>query len=343
MADANDNPAPEAEDTVVEEVVETTDAPTEPTNEQPKEEVTEVSDAEQDALNSISDVKGDVTPNDVAEPEPEVAPEPEEEVEEAEEPETPEPGPAEAVAPPEPVPAAATPPVEPLTAIDPGDFKPGDYSFEVTTTDGKTRKIATPEDADKFAQELDDNPELISASQFVSFNRGVTKMDVGVEGDQKAWQEMKEGYETQEKAEELRQKTVAQWDKEINYLRERGDLPKGSADLNNANWSDPKVAADPSVKAVKELFDWMEAENNRRMGVGLEPVQSVVDAFNSKQLEDMRQQDKDRGNKEVSRRRSMGARVSGGSPYVPTNTPKGSIVGTGGTLDDLLTDYQYSQ
>src|SRR3990167_3637631 len=78
---------------------------------------------------------------------------------------------------------------------DPGEFQPkGDYSFEFTTTDGKTIKINNPEESDAFAKSLDDSPDLISASEFLKFNRNVARMDVSIDGERRAFDADKERF-----------------------------------------------------------------------------------------------------------------------------------------------------
>ena len=226
------------------------------------------------------------------------------------------------------------------SAVDPGDFKPaGDYSFEVTTLDGKSHKISSSEEADNFAVALDKNPELISASQFVAFNRGLARMERLLEAEQWAWKNQKEAFAKEQAVTETRNATLSQWDKEIKYLRERGDLPTITSQFNNADWADAEIAKEPAVKETIELFDWMEGENGRREKVGLEPIKSVLDAFEIREAQTLRQELKGTKNKAIKTRQAKGAMVGGNAPHVPSNTPKDTIIGEGGSLNDLVTEF----
>ena len=234
---------------------------------------------------------------------------------------------------PEPAEAEAPP------VVNPGDFQPSDYSFEITTTDGKTVKIATLEDADAFANRLDENPELISASQFMQFNRKVAGMDVGIASEKKAFDQNQEAFEAQQAVDTARQESINQWDKEVNYLAERGELPPITPAQNAADWTDPKVAAQPGIKERVELLHWMDTENDRRITAGLEPMRSMLDAHNAMSLEAMRKGEVEADDKDAQARRARGAFVPPSSSPEPFEQKKsGTIVGLGGTLDDFASE-----
>ncbi len=291
----------------------------------PKEEIDE------DAIAAITEgVTGAVTDNDdisqeeVAEPEPE-APEPEPESE-------PEPKPAaepdESV--PEPAPVAA----------DPGDFQPGDYSFEVETTDGKTVKISTPEDAESFASRLDNEEGLINASQFLNFNRKTAAMDIGIAADKKAYDAAQVVYKEAAAEEQVRTDSLAQWGRELEYLRGQDELPPLKPELNSADWTDAEVAKDPGVAATVELLSWMDSENNRRIDAGLSPITSVLDAHAAMQLQAIKSAAKASDDKDRSTRQRKGAMVgSGAATEEPLVRQGRDITGSGGTLDDLVGEY----
>jgi hypothetical protein len=352
---ANDNPAPQADDKSVDENQEG------------------LSQVEQDALGAfVGDVKGAVTDNEnvpevevkegseekEGEDKKDVETEDETEVDEKEKPEAEK---TESDKDETEVPAKETedkstevklPEVAPEkdeagvykepTIEDPGDFKPGDYSFSITTTDGKTHNFATPADLDAFATTLDDNPELISASQFSLFNRKSALMEQGIASDKKEFDANKEKFDAEQNLQTTRNNMITQWNKEINYLAKSGDIPEISDENNKADWADPEVAKDPAVVARLALFKWMETENNKRMDAGLEPMKSILDAHNAMQLESMRGQEKKVADKAKEVRRAKGAMVAGPTSHISEEQPKDSIVGTGGSLDDLVAEYYNS-
>lgn len=338
------------------------DNPAPTADEQPDASETqpELSDVESDAINSMTNVKGELTTNadpltieepEVEEPtdEPEDKPvdkpisEPSEpggeEDEEKEAPETPttdEPAPEIAIEKDE-----AGVYQEP-TVIDPGDFKPADYSFEVRTTDGKTHKIMSPEDADNFANLLDTDPELISASQFSIFNRKAAVMEQGIAADKRGYDTDKQQFEEEQQLKQTRDNTVQQWSKEIDYLASKGDLPEISSENNTADWTNSEVSKDPAVKARLDVLSWMSQENEKRMAAGLDPMHSIIDAHNAMQLESMKRGEQEQTKTQTRERQKRGSMVGKKTSYSPENQPTGSIVGLGGSLNDLVHEYMNS-
>lgn len=223
--------------------------------------------------------------------------------------------------------------------IDPGDFQPEDYSFEIKTTDGKTHKLSSPEDVDVFTATLDDNPELISASQFALLSRKAGVMEQGIASDKKAYEANKEEFDKQTALDETRESSLKQWNNEINYLDREGKLPKISDANNQADWSDAEVAKDPAVAARLELLRWMSAENEKRISAGLEPMTSLIDAYNNRRLEQIESQNDEDKKSETAERRRRGGKVGGNAPYSPEAAPKNSIQGPGGSLGDLVTEF----
>lgn len=326
------------DDTPTEEPVEVPAEPETPV-ETPKEEQPELTPEEQqveDALLQVNgDVKGELKPNRPLDEEP---PEPTEEPEEPEESEIP----VEEA--PEITPEAdETGVYAPVTATDPGEFKPQDYSFTIQTTDGRTHKISTPEDAESFASQLDTNPELISASQFLALGRKSAMMEQNIARDEAYFNQMKASYEEQTAQAQTRENYLNQWQGEANYLRQKGDLPPLTNELTNADWTDPEVASQSGVKETLELFKWMEEENTRRMNAGLPPDLSLVSAHTAMQLEAMRKGEADADAQQKVTTRQRGAMVGKRSPYIPVNQSKGTIVGAARSLDDLATEAYYAQ
>lgn len=334
-----------------------------PVDQDPKEENEEISQVEQDAINAFGDTKGDLTANEdaleVEEPDEGTKGEDKEKTSDKEsdsgdgqtdDSDREDNSGGEGDKTPLDQPAAELKEEkdeegvyeEPKTE-DPGDFKPGDYSFEVKTTDGKTHKISAPEDIDSFAAKLDDDPELITASQFSIFNRKSALMEQGIASDKKEFDANKETFDKEQAVQETRESALKQWNNEINYLAKEGKLPDISEANNRADWSDPEVAKDPAVKARLDLLAWMNQENEKRMSAGLEPTKSLVDAFNNRRLEQIETKDKEQEKTDTQKRRERGSRVGGNAPYAPPPATKGSIVGTGGSLSDLVDEYMMSQ
>lgn len=242
---------------------------------------------------------------------------------------------------PEPTPELAEP-TPPLP--NPGDFQPrGDYGFEVITADGKTVKINTVAEAEAFADRLDSEENLLSARQFIQFNRNVSKMDRGVEREQETYETQKEAFETQQRQEQVRNEQVGQWNNEINYLATKGLIPEITSELNASNWTDPTVAEQAPVKERLAIFKWMETENNARREAGISEITSAVDAFSLMKAESQETVASEEKNAEVTERQARGKMVSGNSSFIPEASQKDSIVGEGGSLRDLVTEFSAQQ
>ena len=168
-------------------------------------------------------------------------------------------------------------------------------------------------------------------------------MEMNVESERKTFEANKANYEAEQALVNTRNEVIQQWDKEIKYLANSGEIPVISDKNNTANWADPEVAKDPAVKARTEIFKWMESENNKRLDAGLEPIKSVIDAHNAMQLEAMRNESRDIENKDKQTRRARGAMVGGDAPYVPEASKPGNIIGEGGSLNDLVTEFYATQ
>jgi hypothetical protein len=232
----------------------------------------------------------------------------------------------------------------PRTAVDPGDFQPkGDYGFEVTTADGKTVKINTPEEADAFAQRLDSEENLLTAYQFTQFNRNVLRMDSGIDREKAQYDNDKETFELQYRQEQVRNEQVKNWSNEINYLEAKGLVPKITPELNASNWTDPKTAEEPAVKERLAIFQYMEKENNDRRAAGIAELTSAVDAYRLMQAEEQGSAEKVENKREMAERRARGKMVSGNSSFTPSNEQSNSIIGEGGNLNDLVHEFSASQ
>lgn len=227
-------------------------------------------------------------------------------------------------------------------APDPGDFQPtGNYGFEVTTADGKSVKINTPEEADAFARRLDTEDSLLTPYQFTQFNRAVLKMDSGIDRERVQYETQKEAFETQQAQEKIRNDQVVQWNNELNYLQAKGIIPAvpKAIDVPNGWTNNPENAA---VKARMDIFRWMEKENTDRRSAGIAEITSAVDAHSLMQAENQNSGVKEEKSREMTERRSRGKMVSGNSSFTPGNEQSNSIVGEGGSLNDLVQEYSAS-
>lgn len=225
---------------------------------------------------------------------------------------------------------------------DPGEFKPGDYSFEVKTTDGKTHKITSPEEAYELAKTFDENPELASASQFMALASKTALMERGLAEDESKYKAQKEQYDQAQEAIKTRNETIQRWDKELKYLEGAGQIPKLDPKLDTpeagTKWA-TEFRNEPGVKERMDILDWVQKENTKRIEAGLEPMTSILDAHTAMRLEQTLQANADTVSREKEQRRARGSMVGGTAPHKPENNPSNSIVGLGGSLDDLLTEY----
>ena len=221
---------------------------------------------------------------------------------------------------------------------DPGDFQPkGDYSFEITTTDGKTIKINSQAEAETFAEILDENPDLISASQFTKFNRSIARMDVGLERERQDYEDNKAKFEQEQAQAEVRDNQIRQWNGELNYLRSKGLIPTPTKE-QDADWLNNKDA--DGIKEALSIFEWMDKENQARRQAGIAEVVSAVDAFQMMKAEQSEQIAQEERQREGEQRRSKGKMIGDNAPHQSVNQPAGSIIGEGGSLRDLVNEYQ---
>lgn len=212
-----------------------------------------------------------------------------------------------------------------VTTKDPGVYEPADYSFEVTDKDGKTIKLSTPEQANRFAED-DDN--FKTAKDLKEFLRKSQQMENSLDNDLKQWKTQKDQFDAQNKTEEERQETINNYVNEFKYLVEKGKLPEIDAKYLDVSWDDPEVAKQPGVKEQKVLLNYMVRENKVRAKAGVQPITSVVDAYNAWKEDTTVQKQEEDKKAAGEARKAAGARVAGVSasnqaPYVP----KGIAVG----------------
>lgn len=223
------------------------------------------------------------------------------------------------------------------TTEDPGDFKPGDHSFTVTINGTRT-KVSTIEEADKLAEDPD---AFKDAKQLIRFMDKRSDMRQGLAEDKKTYEADKSKFEAQQQLVEIRNERLTTWANEFEYLTKRGDIPAVKDELNTAD-AGLKWATDhkeePGVKERLAIMKYMDDESKNRQAAGLPPMTSMIEAYNEMQLSALKTGDKVQADRDLKTRQERGSRVSGPAPYVPGNTESGEIVGTPGTLNDLVNE-----
>lgn len=215
-----------------------------------------------------------------------------------------------------------------VTTEDPGEYKPADYSFEVTLKDGKTQKVSTPEEAEKLA---DDPDNFETPKQLMDFINKQNKMNRNLDKDYEKWESEKKTYDSQIETQKERDQTVTTLTSGFEYLIAKGLMPKLDPADAIADWSDPEVAKHPGVKEQIELINYMTKENTSREKAGIPVLASALDAYNAWQLETGRKQADKEKKESGEQRRAAGARVAGVSPaqqgsYVPKGIAVGKVM-----------------
>lgn len=323
---ADDKTAVKADDPVVDPIDEAT------TQQVPSEaeQIIENSDVEGDLVENLNPLEEEL-PEEVETPEEVDSETPETEEAPADEPE-------KVVAEPEEEIEAPTPPPP-----DPGDFKAqGDYSFEVTTTDGKTLKISSIEEADAFASKLDENPELITVSQLTKFYDGRMDMRGGLRDEQKAFDDQQKDFQDYKTFQETQAKEIVQLNNEFNYLTKKGDIPAVKPEHNTAEagklWA-TSLRNEPGVKERMDIIEQMSAEEREFTQENLPYNKNAINTYRSMQGDNNAQKDREEKTTERENRQKRGSMVGSNAAFTPTTSSKGSIIGEGGSLTDLVSEY----
>ncbi len=219
-----------------------------------------------------------------------------------------------------------------VTVDDPGEYKPADYSFEVTLKDGKTVKVSTPEEAEKLA---DDPDNFETPKQLMDFINKQNNMNRNLDKDYEKWEAQHKTFTEQVEEEQQRRDTVDSFVGEFQYLVSRGKLPAVAKEHASADWTDPEVAKQPGVKEQIAVLNYMVEENKARAKAGVKPLTSVIDAFNAwredegtKETEDQAKKEEEERKAAGEARKAAGARVAGVSPSGQGSyVPKGIAVG----------------
>lgn len=211
-----------------------------------------------------------------------------------------------------------------VTLEDPGNYEAKDYSFDYTI-DGKSYKIVNSEDVDKIP---DEDLEKLKASELSSLIRRANLIDTKHDKDEEEFNKKKDAYSEQSQEEQNRVDTTIRLAAEFDYLESKGHIPPVPEELQDKDWTSPKIASREGVKERKEILDYMHKENVQRAKLGLKPIDSVLDAFNAFSLENNRKVDQERTKQAGEARKAAGSRVSAPTNNQPASmVPKGIAVG----------------
>ncbi len=229
---------------------------------------------------------------------------------------------------------AVAPPVEPASElVDPGEFKPNDYSFDIKLADGSTVKISTPEDIEALGADV----EFASAGDLIKTQANYTRMLTGIENDKKAYDAQKSEFDSHQETVQQQEQFISGIESGMGYLESNGSLPPVPKQYENADWSDPEVAKQPGVKERVAIINYMATENAKRDKAGVPRLMSVLDAHNSMELDGLKQANIARVNAAKAATKARGAMVGGESSQSQggANVPDNMIVGTGGNIRDI--------
>lgn len=229
-------------------------------------------------------------------------------------------------------------PVSAITIEDPGEYKPADYSFEVTLKDGKTLKISTPDEADKLSEDPDN---FETPKQLLDFIKKSTQMQNKLDKDYEKWEKDHNIFTEQLETETQRRETIENYVGEFQYLVGKGKLPAVAKEYLDADWTDPKVADQPGVREQIAILNYMEKENDLRIKAKVKPITSIIDAYNAWREDEgeRKKVEKIKADEEAHRaageaRKSASSRIAGVSPAQQGSyVPKGIAVGNPHVFD----------
>lgn len=231
-----------------------------------------------------------------------------------------------------PAPEQAQAPEPAPQLVDPGEFVPNDYSFDITLADGSVVKINTPEDIENLGADV----EFASASDLIKTQANYSRMLTGIERDKAAYDTEKATYDTAQEQVKQQEQFISGIESGMNYLESSSDLPAVPAQYENADWSDPEVAKQPGVKERVAIIEYMATENARRDKAGVPRLTSVLDAHNAMQLKTMREAATVKSDAAKAATKARGSMVGGesSSSQGGANIPDNMIVGPGGSIRD---------
>lgn len=214
---------------------------------------------------------------------------------------------------------------------DPGDFTPGDYSYDITLADGTVLKIEKPEDIQKIPADADfGTPQALFEA-----SANYSKMINGVDADKRAYEADKEKFETEKENTEKQEKTIATAIAEMNYLESKGRLPKYDPKYDSLDWNDPEVAKADGVKERLELINYRFEENKQRQALGLSEM-SLIEAQMQMAQEAGETKAKEAKSKQAEIRKARGAMVEGNTQSdIADGSEEDMIIGNGGSIRDI--------
>lgn len=226
---------------------------------------------------------------------------------------------------------------QPQALDDPGEFVPGDHSFEVVIYDeeganGETVKITSEDQFDKLLKE---GKNFGNAAALMRANRQVDRMGAKTEADKTTWETAKADYDKQQETLAQQSQQLTQMANELNYLVSKGKLPKVASKYQEADWSDPEVAKQPGVKEQIEVLDYMKKENQARRKAGLGDIGPSA-AYAEMKMERADTAAKTADKQAGEARKQASGRVAATTPAPVTTAPKGVSVGRSfGDLSNL--------
>lgn len=237
------------------------------------------------------------------------------------------------------------PEVHTVEIEDPGEFVPNDYSFEVTTFDeeGKKPKSVKVTSIEQWDELLESEVNLGSSAAVGKAFRAAQKMENGVDKDLAEWESKSQEYKTASEAQAIQEQRNQTIFNEMQYLVDKGELPKLTAEERDTlNWEDEAVRkAHPSIQKHRQLLNYMRKENGVRSKAGLNPLSSVLDAYNAMKLDTRVKADTERKAQVAEARKQAGARISSSSPAAGSAaSPRGIAVGRVGDLGRLGQNWQ---
>jgi len=223
---------------------------------------------------------------------------------------------------------------EPTTQlVDPGEFVPNNYSFDIKLADGTTVTINTPEDIENLGSDV----EFASAADLIKTQANYSRMMSGIESDKKVYDAEKSAYDNEQATVQRQEEFISGIESGMGYLESNGSLPPVPKQYENADWSDPEVAKQPGVKERVAIIEYMSTENAKRARAGVPPIASVLDAHNAMQLASLQQANTVKADAAKAATKARGSMVGGESSQSQgaTNIPDNMIVGSGGNIRDI--------
>lgn len=220
-------------------------------------------------------------------------------------------------------------PVPIITVEDPGEYKEKDYSFEIEI-EGKKHKVTSADEADELADKYADK---LTANQLGTLIRKGAQIEIKQDRDKSDWQKQKDKFNEQTKAEDERWDDVNKKAREFKYMVSKNMIPAIPKEFEEADWNDPQVQKQPGVKEHIEILTYMAKENLARKKADLDPITSVLDAFNAMKVDEGYKKKEEDKKAAGEARREAGSRVAGVSAGSNnTYAPKGIAVGNPNAL-----------